>query len=266
VTFDISTPWWDDPSGSWDTVVLGGYVFPGIVTISGAVERDIEVKKAKGEDGATLKDNGYSPAQVDINLRVKDEEEWMALQMLLPNIHPRTKGGERSPVSLVNPVPNLLGVNSIYIKKIGFPVLLDTKEVSIDISGFEWQQQPKKVKKGAGGGASGSGQGNLSDEELVEQAVDDLSEDELAEARRLYEEEQGAYGEEWTDDEDVEQAVEDYQTQQEFMDEYYGGSGEPDDFGYGDGGTYSDEDEVSKLTEDAEQNTQDQSGFDDESW
>jgi hypothetical protein len=229
VTVANPFPFWDDPNQSWDTLRLGGNTFPGAVNVDGEVSRDVEVKKSKGQDGATIKDNGYVPAPVDIALRLWTQEHWTSFQRLLPTIHPRSQGGTRTPVSIGHPAPNLFGIKDIYVKKIGFPKLGDDKVFTIIITAMEWLPKPKPVKKaaGGGGGSGQSGQGNSDDDlrselEALENEADDYDDYASAydEALEAWKEEQEGYGPlndpYLRTDEEREDAFED-----SFYDEYY---------------------------------------------
>jgi hypothetical protein len=169
-------PFWDDITATWDKVRLGDTTLPGICSVGGSVKRDVEVKKSKGSDGATIKDNGYRPAPVSITWRIYTEEQWRQAQAFLPQIHPRDKGGERRPVAIGHPAPNFLGVDVVYVKEITFPELTGEKELSIRISAVEWVEKPKTPKAG---GYAGSGQGNLDDavaeddQELIDALLDE---------------------------------------------------------------------------------------------
>jgi hypothetical protein len=148
-------PYWDDRDDplAWDTLWLGDEMWPGLVEISGAgVSRKIDVKKAKDTDGATIKDEGYQPAKLTITVTIYSLYQWGELQRLLPTVHPRRKGGTRTPLDIVNPQANLLGINQIYIDKIAPPKKPGRGDglCSITMSAIEWVASPKPVTSGAG--------------------------------------------------------------------------------------------------------------------
>jgi hypothetical protein len=161
-TIDVPTegtglPYWDDRDDplAWDTLILDGEIWPGVCEISGAgVSRKVDVKKGKGEDGATIKDEGYDLARLSITLTIYSEGDWVQLQRLLPTIHPRRKGGTRTPIEIVNPQCNLLGVSTIYIDKISIPKKPKSGDglVELEMSAIEWVPDPPPVKGGAGTG------------------------------------------------------------------------------------------------------------------
>lgn len=142
--------WLDSTDDAWDTLRLGGFTFPGIVEVDGDVSRDIEQKKAKGQDNPTITDNGYNAAKVKIVLRIYSQTQWTELQSLVPEIHPRRKGGIRNPVELIHPAPNLLGVSSVYVTAIGFPKIDSDKQLVMTIEAIEWIPAPPPVKKAVG--------------------------------------------------------------------------------------------------------------------
>lgn len=206
-------PFWDDPEQAWDRVTLGVTTLPGNALVGGDVQRDVEVKKAKGADKATIKDNGYRPSNVTITWRLHTEEQWQEAQKFLPLIHPRVTGGARVPVSIVHPAPNMLGVNKIYVKSISFPTVTSSKEIEIRIDAVEWEDEPKTPKQGAGyDGKGGVGKGNTDDqgewweegkwseEELDEYAKDAQKAFESEQAWKEQQEEPNPYDEDVTDD------------------------------------------------------------------
>ena len=159
----------------WDTLILGGEVFPGVATISGSgLKRKIDIKKPKGSDGASLKDEGYEPAKLAVELLIHRIADWDLLQALLPIINPRKKGGVRSPLSITHPVTRSLGINSIYVDSI--PVFEHDKRnqwIKFRFTAIEWFPGPKPVKKGAGSKGSNKADEQKTDEaaEAIEDAV-----------------------------------------------------------------------------------------------
>ncbi len=140
----------------WDTLILGGEVFPGIASIGGSgLKRKIDIKKPKGSDGASLRDEGYEPARLAVELLIYSIADWDLLQALLPLINPRKKGGVRSPLVITHPITRSLGINSIYVDTI--PIFDHDKRnqwIKVRFTAIEWFPAPKPVKKAAGSGGS----------------------------------------------------------------------------------------------------------------
>jgi hypothetical protein len=118
----MAQPGWTGDGGSadsaWNRVQLGPYVLPGICTITGlAVGQDLDVKKQKGQDGAVMEDNGLEPAKFNIEVQI-NEELWPMFQEILPRIDPRRAGASRSPLEIVHPLPNILDIREIVIKRV----------------------------------------------------------------------------------------------------------------------------------------------------
>lgn len=145
----MSLPWWDDDSLLWDIAIIGGEVVPATaVAVQVTVERAVDVQSVKGSDGATIADNGYTPAPVQIacNLTTDDGGSlWRDFQSWVRKVHPRTKGGLRQPQDIIHPAANLLGVNTIYIRKISAPVV-SGGVATVAIEAIEWFPAPKKAK------------------------------------------------------------------------------------------------------------------------
>lgn len=132
----------------FDTLILGGDVWPGIATVETTKARDLDTPKKKGEDGNTLEDQGSNPATLKITLRMWLAEHWKELNRLLPTIDPQVKAGVRSPLDIVHPEPNLKGVNQIYVKQIN-PTTASKGEIVQTFEAIQWFPAPKPVKKTA---------------------------------------------------------------------------------------------------------------------
>ncbi len=137
----------------WDLIIIADLEFLGFAELTGGVSRDIQVNKPKGSDGATITDNGYKPAQISVTLKLVTQLDWDEYQeILLPAIHPRRKGGPRTPVVLTHPALNVLGVTRIYFTSIGAPKIGSDKIGTVELKAIEWFPAPKPVKKAAGKG------------------------------------------------------------------------------------------------------------------
>jgi hypothetical protein len=157
LTAPAGIAYWDDRGQpiDWEIVYLAGVGWPGVAEVSGAgCSRKIDVQKTKGEDGAALKDEGYEPARLTITLKIYSAQDWQRLQELLPLIHPRKKGGARTPIDICYPSVNLLGITQIYIDKIPIPAKPSAEDgiLVLELSAIEWFPEPQPVKKGAGTG------------------------------------------------------------------------------------------------------------------
>lgn len=133
----------------WSTCILGGDVLPGVATVECGVKRDIEKQKKKGDDGVTLKDQGYESAPVTITLVQWLEEHWTSWMAILPKIHPRTKGGVRTPLAIVHPEPNHKGVAQVYVEEIPPTVVGTGAEYgkwTITIKAWQWFPLAKPAK------------------------------------------------------------------------------------------------------------------------
>lgn len=151
-------PFWENTEDPlvWDTVEIAGKKFPGVATIRGpGLKRKIDVKKPKGSDGASLKDEGIEPAKLEITLLIWNRFFWEQLQGLIPIITPRKKGGARRPTTIVHPLTRLLNITNIYID--GIPIPEHDKQngfLRVKFTAIEWFPAPKPVRKAAGSGGS----------------------------------------------------------------------------------------------------------------
>jgi len=145
-------PSWIDDADAWDRVGLADFYLPGICTVSGLeIARDIDVKKTKGSDGATMTDNGIDPAAFSITMHMT-AEEWPMWLAVLPKVHPRRPGGAREPMAIRHPEPNALGITNIYVKTIKVSPPSPRGGYTVTLGVIEWFPAPKPVKKAAGKG------------------------------------------------------------------------------------------------------------------
>lgn len=131
------------------TVVLGGDTWPGLAVVECDVSRAVDSQKRKGDDGANLVDQGYEPAKVKIVITGWLDEQQSELERLLPRIHPRRKGGIRTPLDIWHPTTQLVGVRQIYVTRVGpwtFGTGAQFGSWTMSIEAVEWFPAPKPAK------------------------------------------------------------------------------------------------------------------------
>lgn len=84
-----TAPHWDDDPESWDRLVLAGRPLPGLARVTGRAGRKVDIRSPPGGDGARVRDRGYEPAQLEIELRVWSKAQLDELETALAQIHPR---------------------------------------------------------------------------------------------------------------------------------------------------------------------------------
>jgi hypothetical protein len=143
-------PGWTGASGAdaaaWNTCDLGRVRIPGIVTVSAEKGRDVDFKKAKGQDGGTTQDNGATQGKVTIDVILPRESHWDEWQRILPAIDPVKVGGVKKPLEISHPEPNSRGIRSVYVTMIrGMPpTARGGKRFQIEC--LEWFPAPKTTK------------------------------------------------------------------------------------------------------------------------
>lgn len=117
---------WEDPTqyAAWERLVLAEYTFPGLASADGVCARDVEVLKQRDADGAPFKDNGYEPAEMDIEVRYLSRDH-DRLREIVTALHPRTQGINRAPLSVALEQINFLGITQIYLLDISAPQIQD---------------------------------------------------------------------------------------------------------------------------------------------
>lgn len=111
---------WDGPANDllWDTLILGGVVWPGIASVEIDKSREIDKAKQKGKDGITLTDNGFNASAIKITLRLHLADQWADLQNILPNFDPKVTGSPKTPCDIIHPTTQLSGIKYVYIEKV----------------------------------------------------------------------------------------------------------------------------------------------------
>jgi len=117
---------WEDPSqyAAWERLVLAEYTFPGLASADGVCARDVEVLKQRDADGAPFKDNGYEPAEMDIEVRYLSADH-ERMREIVTALHPRTQGINRAPLSVALEQINFLGITQLYLLDISTPQIQD---------------------------------------------------------------------------------------------------------------------------------------------
>lgn len=153
----MGIPYWaGEFAYQWDQLWLGGQLFPGIAQLSGpGIKRKLDEKNPKGASGASLTDEGDELAHFDVKLKLWTEAHKDEFERLLPDIHPRRKGGPKSPIEIYHPVAALLGIKNIYIEQIPFPEHDRMGFLVFVLKCIEWVPAPKPQKKAAGSSGGG---------------------------------------------------------------------------------------------------------------
>lgn len=144
---DAVSFWVDTELGEWESLTLAGYQVPGIVEVEVTEARDVDIKRTKGADKASLEDNGSEPVDIEITIQLVTRSHWIDWQTLLPSISPRKAGGVSQPLAASHPELTLAGVTAIVIKEIQSeaPTAKDGKRIRI--RAIEWLPKPKAKPK-----------------------------------------------------------------------------------------------------------------------
>lgn len=132
----------------WSGCVLGGHDLrmsgTGVAKVTGKCGVELDVQKSKGQDGATIQDNGSKNEPLELVWRFT-EKDWAAAQVIIADINPRKPGARRSPLELKHPRTDIFGLNLVYVENIETPDV--EKEIyTVKIYLLEWTPQPKKTK------------------------------------------------------------------------------------------------------------------------
>jgi hypothetical protein len=136
--------WIDD--AAWDTCLLGGVFLPGVVTISDfEYGQDIDVQKRRKKEKARLRDNGMAPCGffIIVELTAADWPKWVEV---LPFIQPRRTGAIRTPLKIVAPIPNVSGVEDVYVHRIKYEPASARRGLVVHIKVAEWFEEETETK------------------------------------------------------------------------------------------------------------------------
>jgi hypothetical protein len=123
-------------------------IMPGIASLEdGQVSRKLDIKNAKGMDGATITHNGYEPGRLTFKLVMCRPIEWELYQQVLPLIAPKLGKPPSAPLRCEHPAAAAYGIDQVIVEKVTVPKkgsVFGTKEVTISL--VQWLPQPKKAK------------------------------------------------------------------------------------------------------------------------
>lgn len=145
-------PNWETSSVAWDTVILGGYMFPGVSTADGVAGRKLDVKNVRGQDKSRIKDGGYQPGKVTIECVIWDPEDLNTLSNILDAINPRP-GTTRTALQIAHPSIAAIGITQVYVESISSPKL-DKGKLTTKITCLEWTAEPAEARTSATSGSA----------------------------------------------------------------------------------------------------------------
>ncbi len=158
---DVSTAFWersqtgDIVSGGgdiWDTLLIDGEVVPGIASVKGSLKFDVDVKKAKGKDKASTTDNGITPTEFEVTIKVWSAAQWRDVQAIFARLLPRTPGGARTPFRVEHPGLRICNIGKAILKEFEIPQPKRAGELYEQSFKFiEWVPAPATVKTGGTG-------------------------------------------------------------------------------------------------------------------
>lgn len=147
-------------AGEWDSVWLGGECLPGVWRVSVELEPDIEVKKAKGQAGAAITDQGDNPTKVHLRGQFYDRAHWEKWQALVPALFAKKSNAERTPLAIEHPQTACYGISVVYVTSLSAEDP-DEDVMAVAIDAIEWTPKPPDAK------TSGKAKTNPADVDLI---------------------------------------------------------------------------------------------------
>lgn len=118
----------ESPANPWDVCSLNGVVLPGLSKVKVGKGRKLDVKQPPGSHGATITDQGYKPAPVEIIVTVWAYKHWVAMNGLFNgsnpslNLEPKPNANYVAPTATIDhPATASRQVASIIIEHIDGP-------------------------------------------------------------------------------------------------------------------------------------------------
>lgn len=103
---------------TWDTVVFGGVAqTPGLCTVSVSKSQDVDIKKSKGSDGATVTPHGLMPAEVQIAITIWTPQQLVELNKLWALIMPKAGKSSGEAFDVSYPSLKTHGIKSVMVTR-----------------------------------------------------------------------------------------------------------------------------------------------------
>lgn len=131
---------------SWDVVVLGGTVCPGVATVSAQAPSGLDHQKPKGQKKTFTVDNGDPPVRLKVKVELLPDEFIQFRDNVLPILRPRSKRGGRDPLSIGHPMAEFFGVENVTVDDIDVAEPRSGGTCTVTLQCFEWTAAPAPVK------------------------------------------------------------------------------------------------------------------------
>lgn len=142
-------PYWAESADAWNTLIIAGRRFPGIVKVGGkAFEVRADKKKKAGTSGEKLTKLGREVAEPEFTIQLWTKEHLDQYVEIVRLFTPRGSGQLPPPVTVIHPALAIYGVKSVQIMVASFPEMKDSGglyEVKLKTREFV-QARPGKVK------------------------------------------------------------------------------------------------------------------------
>lgn len=156
-----NVPFWGDAPQSWNTIILGGFKLPGVVTVLGkAFEVRADRKKIPGVSGETLTTLGREPCEPEIKVKLWKKQHLTDFLSLIKSFLPVGSQVLPPPVTVIHPALAMFKVRAIRVMKCSYPVETQPGvfEVTLNFREFfagkggkpKTDKSPKIVNEGPG--------------------------------------------------------------------------------------------------------------------
>lgn len=107
-------------TSSWDTLILGSIVFPGIIqNFSLNTSYDYDVKKAKDKDKAYIAYTGTQARQINCSVQIYTKEQYdIWSRDIAPQLNLKADGSVNTPWAITHPQCEQFGIRQVVIQNI----------------------------------------------------------------------------------------------------------------------------------------------------
>lgn len=149
-----------NPIRPWDKLILGGDVWPGILSqFTPVASLGYDVSKFmvsfNQQTGPTYKvritDKGFDPALIKAVLQVWTVEQYADLKLLLPEYTPKTTSRTRTAYDITHPSCSLMGIKSVILTRVSVPLPVG-QTLMVEFDMVQWfEGTPFKTTRPSGG-------------------------------------------------------------------------------------------------------------------
>lgn len=146
---------WEDEPDIYDTVALGGELFPGVAKIKFSRKRKIDKKSAKGKNKAKVTIQGWDAAEMTVTWQWLSREDDRRMRQLMPLLESESDKdtADKDALDIACYATSYRNVKAVIVEDIDGPELVDGI-MTMTVKLVEFHKEPTATTgKGGAGGA-----------------------------------------------------------------------------------------------------------------